>query len=310
MQRLSSKAGRRINPWPYLFSAPFIIAFLSFSVFPILFSFYLSGFNWNGFTPVKTFVGLGNYIRLMTVDKLFWRAMANSGLFVVVIVPLNMLLGVLMAYVLHGMKRGRRFFQTMNFLPYITTPVAIGVIFSYIFDWNSGILNEVLLRIGLLGEKYAWLHEPWSARMVVVLMCVWRNLGYYVTIYLSAMLAVPSELYEAAHIDGAGSAQTFFHVVLPSIRRTTVFLMITGLIGGFQLFDEPVQLYSGWSAGVANVGGPEYSVYTVIWKFYNDAYKTNIAMGYASAEANILFILIAVLSLMSFFITSRKEQDA
>lgn len=308
MKAIQARKLGRENVWPYVFSMPFMLAFLAFSVFPILYSFYLSGFNWNGISPTKTFVGLNNYIRLLTADKLFLTALGNTAMFVVVIIPLNMLLGILLAYALYSLKKRQRFFQTIYFLPYITTPVAIGVIFSYMFDWNSGILNSLLMHLGVLEENYAWLHEVGTARMVVILMCVWRNFGYYATIYLSAMMAVPSELFEAAHIDGANSLQTFTRVVVPSIRRTTVFLMITGLIGCFQLFDEPMQLYSGWSVGVGNVGGPSYSVYTVIWKFYNDAYRANNAMGYASAEANLLFLIIAALSLISFFVTSRKEQ--
>ena len=302
---------RKVNPWPYIFSAPFLIAFFMFSVYPILFSFQLSAYNWNGISPVRTYVGLKNYIRLFTGDTLFMKALGNSALFVVIIVPLQLVAGVVMAYALFRFEKGRRLFQTMNFLPYITTPVAIGVIFAYMFDWNSGIVNGVLTHLGILKENYAWLHEVWSARMIVILMCLWRCAGYYMTIYLSAMLAVPQEQSEAAEIDGANSRQVFFRIILPSVRNTTVFLMITGLIGCFQLFDEPVQLYSGWSAGVSNVGGPWYSVYTVIWKFYTDAYKANNAIGYASAEAMILFVLISILSLISFFVSNRKgDEDA
>ena len=251
-------------------------------------------------------MGLKNYVRLFTTDTLFLKSLGNSALFVGVIVPLQLISGVLMAYALYRLRKGQRLFQTVNFLPYITTPVAIGVIFAYMFDWNSGILNGILTRMGVIDQNYAWLHEVWSARMVVIIMCLWRCAGYYMTIYLSAMLAVPQELCEAAEIDGANARQTFFRVILPSIRNTTVFLFITGLIGCFQLFDEPVQLYNGWSAGVSNVGGPSYSVYTVIWKFYNDAYKSNSAIGYASAEAMILFVIIAILSLISFFATNGK----
>ncbi len=313
MELIHMQSGKRLlrkkNIWPYLFSAPFLLTFFTFSVYPILFSFHLSSFNWNGISPVKTYVGLKNYIRLFTSDTLFLKALGNSALFVFIIVPLQMIIGVLMAYALYRLKKGQRLFQTVNFLPYITTPVAIGVIFSYIFDWNSGILNGILTRIGLMEQNYAWLHEVWSARLVVILMCIWRCAGYYMTIYLSAMLAVPADLCEAAEIDGADSRTIFFRIILPCVRNTTVFLMITGLIGCFQLFDEPVQLYNGWSVGVSNIGGPSYSVYTVIWKFYTDAYKSNNAIGYASAEAMIFFFIIAILSLVSFFASNRKGDD-
>lgn len=233
------------NKWPYLFSLPFLGAYGLFMLFPMGYSFYLSLFDYNGIVE-KHFVGLANYYNLFTRDKLFLKSLFNTVLIMFMSLPVNLILGLVIAYLLFQLAKGRRLFQVVNFLPYITTPVAIGFIFSYIFDWNSGILNSLLTHFGLLEENYFWLQHPWSARLIVAVMIVWRNFGYCMMIYLSGMTAIPQDVYEAAAIDGAGRVKTFLHIVVPLLKNVTVFLFITALIGGFQMFDEPVQLYSGW----------------------------------------------------------------
>ena len=286
------------NKWSYLFSLPFLGAYGLFMLFPMGYSFYLSLFDYNGIVE-KHFVGLANYYNLFTRDKLFLKSLFNTVLIMFMSLPVNLILGLVIAYLL---------FQVVNFLPYITTPVAIGFIFSYIFDWNSGILNSLLTHFGLLEENYFWLQHPWSARLIVAVMIVWRNFGYCMMIYLSGMTAIPQDVYEAAAIDGAGRVKTFLHIVVPLLKNVTVFLFITALIGGFQMFDEPVQLYSGWSAASKSVGGPEYSVLTVIWKFYDDSFGSNTRLGYGAAIAYTLFLIIGGCSLLSFLFSNRKEK--
>ena len=126
-------------------------------------------------------------------------------------------------------------------------------------------------------------------------------------IYLSGMTAINQDIYEAAAIDGAGRLKTFFAIVVPLLKNVSVFLQITAMIGGFQMFDEPVQLYSGWSAASRSVGGPEYSVLTVIWKFYDDSFVSNTRLGYGAAIAYTLFLIIGACSLFSFFWSGRKD---
>lgn len=257
------------NKWPYLFSLPFLGAYGLFMLFPMIYSFYLSLFDYNGIVE-KHFVGFRNYINLFTKDRLFLKSLFNTVLIMLMSLPVNLILGLVIAYLLFQLVKGRRLFQVVNFLPYITTPVAIGFIFSYIFDWNSGILNGLLTHFNILQENYFWLQHPWSARLIVAIMIVWRNFGYCMMIYLSGMTAIPQDVYEAAAIDGAGKVKTFLHIILPLLKNVTVFLFITALIGGFQMFDEPVQLYSGWSAASKSVGGPDYSVLTVYTNFISD----------------------------------------
>lgn len=294
------------NKWPYLFSTPFLLAYGLFMLFPMIYSFYLSLFDYNGIVE-KHFVGFSNYITLFTRDKLFLKALGNTVLIMLMSLPVNLILGLLLAWLLFRIAKGRRMFQVINFLPYITTPVAIGFIFSYIFDWHSGIFNSLLTHFGILQENYYWLQHPWSARLIVAIMIIWRNLGYCMTIYLSGLTSISKEYYEAAAIDGAGSMKTLLHIAVPLLKNTSFFLFITSMIGGFQMFDEPVQLYSGWSAAARSVGGPDYSVLTVIWKFYDDSFGSNTRLGYGAAIAYTLFLVIGICSLISFIVNNRKD---
>lgn len=292
--------------WPLIFAAPFVISYILFNLYPVIYSFMLSLHSWNGIGE-KKFVGFANYIKLFTRDLLFKKSVANTALIMVIATPVALFSGLILAYLLLNMKKGKRLFQTVNFFPYITTPVAIGFIFSYLFDYSGGYVNQLLLAIGALQEKYYWLEHVWSARAIVILMIIWRNLGYYMTIYLSGMTAISSEVYEAARIDGATRLQIFFRVTIPLLKNTTVFLALTSVIGGLQLFDEPYQLYTGWTAGVVNVGGPKYSVLTVIWKFYDDSFKSNSMLGYGAAVSFALFLIIFVVSLLQLKIMTREE---
>lgn len=292
--------------WPFMFAAPFVISYILFNLYPVIYSFVLSLHSWNGIGE-KKFVGLGNYIKLFTRDILFKKSVANTALIMVIATPIALFSGLVLAYLLLDMKKGKRLFQTVNFFPYITTPVAIGFIFSYLFDYSGGYVNQFLLAIGALQEKYYWLEHVWSARAIVILMIIWRNLGYYMTIYLSGMTAISSEVYEAARIDGATKLQIFFRVTIPLLKNTTIFLALTSVIGGLQLFDEPYQLYTGWTAGVVNVGGPKYSVLTVIWKFYDDSFKSNSMLGYGAAVSFALFLIIFVVSLLQLKVMTRGE---
>lgn len=285
---------------------PFLTAYGLFMLFPMCYSFYLSLFDYNGIAG-KTFVGFKNYITLLTRDRLFWKSFLNTILITCMQLPVNLILGLVAAFLLYRIYRGRRFFQVVNFLPYITTPVAIGFIFSYIFGWNSGILNQLLVKIGLLQENFYWLQTEWSSRVIVALMIVYRNFGYCMMIYLSGMTAISSDLYEAAEIDGAGKWQTFRYVIVPMLKNVTTFLLITSLIGAFQTFDEPVQLYSGWAASSKSVGGPNNAVLTILWKFYDNSFGSSTRMGYGAAIAYLLFVVIGFFTLLSYYLRSRED---
>lgn len=298
----------RQNKWPYIMCAPFLIAYGVFMLFPMAYSLYLSLFDYNGFTAM-TFVGIRNYITLLTRDTLFAKAFLNTLIITGMQLPVNLILGLIVAFLLYRIVYGRRWFQVINFLPYVTTPVAVGFIFSYIFGWNSGILNQILVRVGILSENYYWLQNEWSARVIVALMIIYRNFGYCMTIYLAGMTATSRDIYEAAEIDGAGTWQTFRYVIVPMLRNVTTFLLITSLIGAFQTFDEPVQLYSGWAAASKSVGGPNNAVLTILWKFYDNSFGSSTRLGYGAAIAYLLFAIIGICTLLCYYVSNRRGKE-
>ncbi|MGI5959265.1 MAG: carbohydrate ABC transporter permease [Massiliimalia sp.] len=302
-----TKKIKAIHVWPYLFCLPFIVSYLAFNLFPTLYSLVLSFFKWNG-VGEKTFVGISNYVQLWTKDPLFLKSIGNTIILMAFGTPITVFLGLLVAYLLFDVGRGRRIYQTINFFPYITTPVAIGFIFSYLFDWQAGYVNKVLVALGIFDEPFYWLQSPAAVRAIVVIMVVWRYLGYYMTIYLASMTSVPAEVYEAAKVDGARSITIFFRITVPLLKNISVFLVITSLIGGLQMFEEPLLLFSGWAAqGGVSAGGPDNVVLTTVWKFYNDAFKLDSQLGYGSAIAYSLFVVIMLFSIISFKVSQGRN---
>lgn len=301
---------RKKNKWPYIFCAPFLLAYFMFSLYPMLYSLQLSFFDWNGISE-KVFVGIQNYVNLFTKDPLFFKSLKNTVILMAFSTPITVILGLTVAYLLFDISRGRRLYQTVNFFPYITTPVAIGFIFSYLFDWQSGYVNKILTSVGILDEPFFWLGSEIASKVIIVIMVVWRWLGYYMTIYLAAMTSMPMEVYEAAAVDGASSFKIFTKVTIPMLNGTTRFLVITSMIGGLQMFEEPKLLFSGWAAlGNGATGGPGYTALTVVWKFYNDAFNMDTRLGYGSAIAYTLFVIIMLFSIIGFKISGRGEKNA
>lgn len=224
--------------------------------------------------------------------------------------PITVFLGLTVAYLLFDIGRGKRLYQTINFFPYITTPVAIGFIFSYLFDWQSGYINKILVWLGILDEPFFWLGSEVASKVLIVVMVVWRWLGYYMTIYLAAMTSMPMEVYEAAAVDGASNLKIFTKITIPMLKGTTRFLVITSVIGGLQMFEEPKLLFSGWAAlGNGQTGGPGYTALTTVWKFYNDSFSLDSRLGYGASIAYTLFVVIMLFTIIGFKISGRRDKN-
>lgn len=301
---------KKRNKWPYLFCLPFLAAYGIFNLYPMLYSLRLSFFDWNGFGE-KVFIGIQNYVTLFTKDPLFVKSLVNTIILMGFSTPITVLLGLGVAYLLFDIKRGKRVYQTINFFPYITTPVAIGFIFSYLFDWQSGYINKILTAVGILDEPFFWLGSEIASKVIIIVMVVWRWLGYYMVIYLAAMTALPAEVYEAAAVDGAGRFTIFTKITVPMLKNTTRFLLITSLIGGLQMFEEPKLLFGGWAAlGNGQTGGPGYTALTTVWKFYNESFGLDSRLGYGSAIAYTLFVIIVAITIIGFRISrGRGDKD-
>ena len=305
MQKTIGKHRKKDLTWIIVFTAPFFICFFLFNLYPIIHSFYMSTLDWAGYNEAKH-VGLQNYITIFTKDTVFWKSVLNTLRIGLLGFPIALILGLILAAFLSNVRRGKNLLQTINFLPYITTPVAIGMIFIFIFEQHVGILNRLITAMG--GTPINFMGSAKWAPFIVSCMIIWRNTGYFMTMYLAGMTAIPDELYEAARIDGASKIQCFFRITLPLLKSVTTFLVITSVIYIFQMFDEANLLFTNQSSGA--VGGPKQSCLTIVWNFYNQAFGATPRIGYASAMAVVLFIIIAVVSVIGLKLMNRGDEEA
>lgn len=285
---------------PYFFLSPYILFYLAFGLFPIVFSLYVSLTSWNGINE-KTFVGWENYKFLFNPDSYFFQSIGNTLLFVVLTLPLQIAFGLLIASLLYSRwVKWKGFFQLVNFLPYIVTPVAVGLMFNLLFDWQAGFVNKLLLHLGLIDEEIYWLGDPLYARLVIVLMLFWKGFGYTMIFYLAGLANIPKDLQEAAQVDGASWFRTFMSITLPLLKPVTAFIVITGVIGGFQLLEEPMLLFggNGMAASSAVIGGPERCCLTTVWNMYDTAFGTTTRYGLGAAIAYGLCVIIAFFSFL------------
>lgn len=298
---------RRYRFKPYLFVAPYFFFYFAFVIYPTFYSLLISMTDWDSLAGLdaRKFIGFVNYVKLFTRDKLFIKSVGNTFLFMAVYIPVLIFGGMLFAVLLYELKKSRRFFQTINILPYITTPVAIGIIFSFLFDWKTGIINMFLEKVGLVDEGLNWLGSANNARLVVIFLIIWKNMGYFLLIYLAGLSTVPEDVTEAAAIDGANKVQVFFRITTPLLRPITVFLILTSVISGFQLFDEPFLLFSNVQMPY---GGPERSCLTAIMYFFDQTFRSSTKLGYGAAVSYALFIFILIASLIINKLLKHKEE--
>jgi len=298
-----TKKKRKIAP--YLFIAPFFVCYAIFSAFPFAFSFAVSFTNWNGVNEPQ-FVGLANYIRIFTMDVTAQKAFGNTFLFLLIAIPIQIVLGLLVAMILKDFIMGHRkrgFLQLVNFLPYLTSSVAIGLIFQFLFDWDFGTVNQVLTKLGVSFNHIYWFGQPWSSRFVVILVIIWRNFGYSMIMLSAGLSTISEELYEAAELDGASWAQRQKSITLPLLKPILGFVTVISLINGFQLFDEPYMLFASQQG--QPYGGPGNSVLTVMMTMFQASFR-NFQMGYGAAIAYALFVVILIFSIVKNKITKEE----
>jgi multiple sugar transport system permease protein len=273
----------------YLFLLPSFLGFFVFIVLAVLMSLGISFSDW-GLTGWKSFVGLQNYAALLR-DPVFWQTVSNTVFYIVAIVPLQLILGLIMALALNQAIRGRIFYRLVYFMPVVTTIVAGAIVFRLLLSTN-GPVNELLGNVaGLFGIPFTapnWLGSSDLSKWSVVILTLWKNTGFTMVVYLAALQGVPQELYDAANTDGASAWQRFLNVTMPLISPTTFFLLILQLIGAFQLFTEPF---------VMTRGGPANSSLSVVQYIYLSAFR-DIRMDKASAMAWFLFIFIFLFTLL------------
>ena len=230
----------------------------------------------------------------MLGDERFWNAFRNTVYYTVLAVPGGMIVSLLVAAVMNQKLRGVRLFRTLFFMPVVSSWVAVSVIWITLLDPNAGVLNWLLSLVGLPGVN--WLGDPQWAMPALVIITIWKGLGFTMVIWLAGMQAIPGELYDAARVDGANAVQTFRYITVPLLAPTTVFLLITGIIGSFQVF-TPVY--------VMTKGGPLGSTDVVVYRIFERAFD-ELRMGYASALAWVLFAVIFTLTVIQFWWVRRR----
>ncbi len=291
---------RRRMLWAYVFIAAPIIALLVFLAGPILFSGWVSLHRWDMLSPVSEMPwrGLQNYVFLLTRDTIFIKALGNTFLFAIGGVGANCILGLGFALLLNSRIRGRAVWRVLYFMPVITAPLALAVMFSFIFDRNYGVVNHIITALGL--PRQPFLSGPDQALMTLIFIAIYQYVGYYIVIFLAGLQGIPQDYYDAAQVDGAGNWQEFIFITLPLLRPVMLFVVVTNTIGALQVFDLVF----------ATTGGaPANSSMTVVLHMYNTAFKFS-RMGRASAMAFILFAIIMLITVMQVrLLRDRADQE-
>ncbi len=279
-----------VTGWTFI--GPSLLLLLVFSAAPLLFAFYLSFHGWNLVEPAKPFVGLRHYLELGG-DGLFWNAAKNTLIFSLY-VPVTMVLSLGVALLLNRRMRGVALLRAVFFMPYITSFVAISIVWQWMYDPEFGLINWALGWVGL--GPYPWLGDPATALPALMIMAVWIHIGFQMVIFLAGLQTIPHELYEAAMIDGAGPWRRFWRITVPLLRPTTFFVLVTSIIGSFQVFTF---VY------VMTEGGPLRATDVIVYHIYQNAWQF-LRMGYASAMSWVLFAVIFVITLLQFRLLGRR----
>ncbi len=293
--RVEKRAWRRLrfggDRAGYLMAAPYVVHLLIFFGYPLLFALVLVFHRWDIVTPME-FAGLKNFARLFQ-DRLFFRALLNTALFLVIHIPLQIAVALFFAELLNAKLKGRGFFRTVYFLPVVVSGVVVTILFQQLFAFDTGLINGVL--VGLGGERVPWLVSPVWAMPSIAIMATWKNVGLYVILFLAGLQNIPGTLYEAARMDGATTWQRWWYVTLPMLNPTVVTVVVLSTIGGFSLFIEPYVLTGG---------GPMNATLSALLYIYNQAFYFN-HMGYAAALGLFFaFFIFGVVILQRRFVES------
>jgi ABC-type sugar transport system permease subunit len=279
----------RRNIWPYIFISPFFILFIIFGMFPYLYAFYLSFHDWDGISPM-VWVGLANYSELLG-DDLWWKSLYNS-IWLLIVTNLNLVIALTLAYILNsGLVRFKEVYRTLYFTPIVASSIAVAMIFNSMFGLNYGMLNFVLTSVGM--QPIDWLGSATWIKPSIALVVIWRYFGWNTVIYLAGLQSIPTDLYEAARVDGARWKDIFLHITMPLLRPVITFTVILSIIGALQLFDEPLMLAGGTAS--SSPGGTDRAGLTVLVNMYANAF-IYVRFGYAAAMSVALFIVIVIFS--------------
>ncbi|OCL28750.1 ABC transporter permease [Orenia metallireducens] len=281
---------------PYLFTAPHLIFFIAFLAFPVFFGLYISLHRWELLGWEKPFVGLKNYLQLFNSNTIqyeyFWNAMANTFKFVIFSVPFLVVVGLFLALLVNKVFKGKALFRGIFYTPVILSITSVTLIWKWILDNQSGLANYLITALGF--NPIPWLSETKFAWISLVLVTIWWTVGQNMLLFLAGLQDIPQHLYEAAEIDGANTWRKFWHVTLPSLKPTTLFVTVMTTIGSFNIFGQPYMMTKG---------GPGRATQVAIMYIQEEAFA-NYRMGSASAMALVMSLFIIIVSMFQFKIMS------
>lgn len=276
--------------WGYFFIAPQLIGLLAFSLGPLIFMFVLSLYSWDGFGN-KSFVGFQNFVSTFQSSD-FWTALTNTIYYTVLTVPAGIILAIIVAVVLNRVRL-RNAYRVFFFMPNITSSVAVGVIWVWLLNGKFGVINQLLLKLGIHAPD--WLVNFNTVMPAISVVSIWWGLGFNMVLFLAGLQSISKTYYEAAEIDGASKVQQFIRITLPLLSPTTLFVTILSIIGSFQVFDQTY---------VMTAGGPAQASYTMVYHIYHLAFES-FSFGQSASVAVCLFLMILVFTILQM-VFSRK----
>ena len=282
----ASKADRHRVRTAFAFLAPSLLGVILFLVIPIIFVIGLSLVQWNMLTPMK-WVGLSNYVNIFEFDG-FGHSLVVTAYYVILNIPIQTAFALGMAMLLRSKRAGSGVIRIIAVLPFLSTPVAMGVVWNWVFNPSTGLVNQFLGHLGITGP--AWLSNEATAMPVIAFANIWQYAGYNMLFFLAGLAAIPATVYEAASIDGATKWEQFRRVTLPLLRPTLLFVLVTGVIGSFQVFD---------TVYVMTAGGPGNATEVASLNIYNTAFA-GFRIGEASAMSVVLFLIILAITIAQF----------
>ena len=277
---------RNIKVVPYLYILPNMILFITFMIIPIFMTFYYGTVKWNGLGTPK-FIGLENYLYIFK-DKVFLKSIFNTFYYAIATVPLLMVLALFFAVLLNNHIPLRGLIRSAVYAPAVVSTVVVGTVFTWIFQDQLGLINYILTSLG--GTAIKWNNDPRFAMLMLIVATVWQKTGYNMVIYLAGLQEIPTELLEAATIDGANTWQKFRYITIPLLKNTHMFVMITCMINAFRSFDLVYTMTQG---------GPLNSTKTMVMYVYEQAFNKNY-YGRAAAAGVVLFVFMVILTLIRF----------
>ncbi|MFI2103892.1 carbohydrate ABC transporter permease [Isoptericola sp. NPDC019693] len=289
----TSRLHRIEKRWALLFVAAPVLGYLMFVLYPTLFALYASLTRWNGLGPMQ-FIGLDNYVALLS-DERFHQALFNT-FFYMIGIPIGLAISLALAIAMNRKIIGLTAFRTIYYIPVISSIAAVAILWQWAYNGDFGLVNQFLGFFGIDGPN--WLADTTWAKPAIILMAVWKGLGYSMLLYLAAIQSVPRSLYEATALDGAGAWRQFRAITLPMVRPVTFFLVVTQVIAGAMIFTE-INI-------MTPTGGPEYSTASAVFYIWKQAFQYR-QMGYATAAAIVLGVLILIITLIQFRLNKRNS---